>query len=268
MTRTNLKPTYQHLAEKGDHQTPLPPPAGSLVGFIKSCSDVYLAVFAPDRTGALFYFSSETVPAAIKAEYIADHCRRGSCGGTFRHSMRVKQHAGKSQAEINRAISRHFFRVSNETMDDPFLNAPLDDDDNSLVTFQTGSQDELDRLVWIFVQSDPAAPAGEKVTVDIQGLNRNYRREIGLYEYSRFKTQRLAILLQYAVQENLPVGEAWSYNDGAHDRRSGYSARPPMISYDIDPPSAHERLEAEGHLRTWLAARPHVAAELAALGSQ
>ena len=54
---------------------------------------------------------------------------------------------------------------------------------------------------------------------------------------------------EVALNANQPCGHKWEYNDGAYDRRSGYTSEPHTLSFDIAVPSAHEQICAKVEIK-------------------
>ena len=84
-----------------------------------------------------------------------------------------------------------------------------------------------------------------------------------------YHSERLEELAGIALSENRPVGWSFEYNDGAHNRRSGYDEFPECLTWKMDEilgeSSAREKMAARRELRKWLEARGHDLARFDAL---
>jgi hypothetical protein len=132
---------------------------------------------------------------------------------------------------------------------------------NGEVEFTCGSQQDLEELSALVLHSFPSvwsdgaeareisfAAAGDHV--DEGGL-----LEEGLElgdEIDEADKARVKELLRFAFRQNKPVGEYLEYNDGAQNRRSGYSWYSNTVEFEIERPSFHETAEARHTLRKQL----------------
>ena len=65
----------------------------------------------------------------------------------------------------------------------------------------------------------------------------------------------LAEVLEIIAAENEFGGYTMTYNDGAHDRASGFDESAASVYVEVARPSAHESLAARLQLRQYLAER-------------
>jgi hypothetical protein len=165
---------------------------------------------------------------------------------------------------IDDHLSEYFFNEVSETLEDPFFD-PSDAD--CAVEFDCGSEEELDRLMKLFILTEPGieTPDGEEARL-YAALD---DEEPYLDSDGCYWTPRLEALTEIALAENRPVGWTWEYNDGAYNRRSGYSQSPECFTWQIgdilEEASARKRMAARRELRLYLERRGHTLAEFDAL---
>lgn len=170
--------------------------------------------------------------------------------GTRRSLKRI--FAMEPEAAYN-ALTEAFWTHVNEKLPDPFIHpendtwrVPVD------IAWIRGGEDELGRLLQIFAYTEPEGAFRFPNTVEIRTALRDWSAQLADdHAYSR----RFARLVWLALAEHQPRGWTYEYNDGASQRRSGYDRRPHHIGFEIDAPSAHERLDATLALREWLTPR-------------
>jgi hypothetical protein len=175
----------------------------------------------------------------------------------FEHSLdlrKIKKECYNDLGAIGDYLSNHFLEEVSDQMEDPFFDPDGEGDD---LYFETGSQDELDRLMRLFILTEPAIEAHNEEDVAIYAAMEDDAACLGdEYQYC---SARLKELAEIAISENYPVGWRWEYNDGAYYRRSGYDRQAEVISWNIgdviEQASAREKMAARRELREYLAAR-------------
>lgn len=165
---------------------------------------------------------------------------------------------------IGDQLSDYFFNEVSDTLEDPFFDP---DGADCQIEFDRGSEDELERLMKLFILTEPGIEAcdGEDVRL-YAALD---EEEPYLDSEGSYCTRRLEALTEIALTENRPVGWTWEYNDGACNRRSGYSQSPESLTWQIgdvlEEAPARERMAARRELRLYLEKRGHTLAEFDAL---
>lgn len=141
-------------------------------------------------------------------------------------------------------------------LDDPFFDP---DDESRPVEFVSGSEAELGRIIKLFILTELNIEEheGERVRI-YAATDEDDMAQLCNDDDDCYWSERLDKLTDLALAENSPVGWTYEYNDGAYDRRSGYSRYAESLHYeigDILEVPARERMRARRELRQWLAAR-------------
>jgi hypothetical protein len=176
----------------------------------------------------------------------------------------VRQECEGDADAIDDHLSDYFFNEVSETLEDPFFDP---DGADCAVEFDCGSEEELERLMKLFILTEPGIEACDGEEARLYAAlddEEPYLDSDGCYW-----TPRLEALTDVALAENRPVGWTWEYNDGANNRRSGYSQSPECFTWQIgdvlEEASARERMAARRELRLYLEKRGHTLAEFDAL---
>lgn len=220
-------------------------PEGARVVPMRTVHATYATIFAADGSGALlerpYRASRERQPEwdAQRRDF-SDH----TVEETFSHELDAEKLAAMSDDEL----VEHFKGTVNAQLDDPFyFDGDMADED---ITFESGSYDELERLIRIFAITDPEMGTDRAKVMIRTEDEEEYARLEG--EDTSLDSDRFAHLLEIALKLHRPYGRRLEYNDGAYDRQSGFDWYPQYLSFEIDPASAHERLEAISALRSWV----------------
>jgi hypothetical protein len=145
------------------------------------------------------------------------------------------------------------------------INDQLDDDrvlqsvdfGSEEVSFETGSEEELKRLVNLTLYSFPAIWNEERPNIELTICAETEYSDAAIDDYCELMEDaeisdavKTAIreLVDYALGWNSPAGSHLEYNDGAPDRASGYSETPNSLWFSIPRPSFHELAEARDQL--------------------
>ena len=155
---------------------------------------------------------------------------------------------------IDEFLRDHFHEEISQQMEDPFFDPS---GEGCELYFETGSRVELERLMKLFILTEPDIEAHEDEDIRV------YAAADGTDPYLEssdcYHSERLEELAGIALSENRPVGWSFEYNDGAHNRRSGYDEFPECLTWKIDEilgeSSAREKMAARRELRKWLEAR-------------
>ena len=134
------------------------------------------------------------------------------------------------------------------------------------VEFTCGSREELRRLTRLILYSFPCIwsdgsahrtvsfTAKGEVTGEEAGIEDDqYFLDLGA-DLSPGDRKSAVELLNFAIDQNTPVGEYLAYNDGPNSRRSGYSWSVKHEDVIVERPSFHEIAEARLRLRQVLGA--------------
>jgi hypothetical protein len=165
----------------------------------------------------------------------------------------VKREYKGDEDAINDFLQDHFHEQIGPQMEDPFFNPS---GEGCELFFERGSQDELERLMKLFIMTEPGIETREDDEVRLYAAT----DETDPYLESNdcYHSERLDELTQIALSENRPVGWSFEYNDGASNRRSGYDEQAECLTWDIgeimEDTSAREKMAARRELRKWLEA--------------
>jgi hypothetical protein len=136
-------------------------------------------------------------------------------------------------------------------MEDPFFDPSIENHD---IYFERGSQVELDRLMRLFILTEPDIDkhADDEVCLYAGAEDRGPYLE----DKQAYCSRRLKKLAGIALSENRPVCWIWEYNDGASYRRSGYDRHPAVVTWEIgevlEQATAREKMAARRKLSEYL----------------
>src|SRR5215475_2294637 len=175
----------------------------------------------------------------------------------FEHELEleeVKRNCENDRDAINDFLQEHFNEHNGPQMEDPFFDPSGEDCE---LYFETGSKDELERLMKLFILTEPNIEAHEDEEVRLYAAIED--TEPHLERSDCYFSERLAALAEIALSENRPVGWTWEYNDGAYNRRSGYDKFAESLTWNIgeiiEQAPAREKMAARRDLRKWLEER-------------
>ena len=176
----------------------------------------------------------------------------------FEHDLdldEVKRQCHDRENEIEEYLCDYFRDEINEEMEDPFFNP---DGDACDLYFEKGSEAELNRLIKLFILTEPGIEKVGDREVCLCAATGEDDPYLMTDDYF-YGSERLERLAGIALAENRPVGWSWEYNDGAIDRRSGYNHSAECLRWGIDEileqSPARERMAARRELREYLEAR-------------
>lgn len=173
----------------------------------------------------------------------------------FTHELDIaglRDEAEGDEDVIEENLSHYFSEELNHLLDDPYIE-PGDLADQE-VHFVKGSEEELERLVQLFVLTEPdvEGAAGDYVCIHTSTEDESACLDgDGGYYYS----DRLNRLVELALESHEPEGWTWEYNDGAANQKSGYNLSSSSITYDIEEIlelPARVRMAARRDLKLWL----------------
>ncbi len=125
------------------------------------------------------------------------------------------------------------------------------------VTFETGSKEELEKLVRLTLYSFPSIWEEGREDIDVTIRAETECEEAGIDDYCELmEDAEISDVVKTAVREltgyalgwNSPAGAHLEYNDGAAGRASGYSEIPNTVWLSVPRPSFHELAEARERL--------------------
>jgi hypothetical protein len=185
----------------------------------------------------------------------------------FEHELsveEVRRGCENDRDAINDFLQDHFNEHIGPQMEDPFFDPSGEDCE---LYFETGSKEELERLMRLFILTEPDVEAHEDEEVRLYAALEE--TDPHLERSDSYYSERLEALAEIALSENRPVGWTWEYNDGAYNRRSGYDMFAESLTWDIgeiiEQSPAREKMAARRDLRKWLEARGHEMARFDAL---
>lgn len=143
-----------------------------------------------------------------------------------------------------------FWSTINEAIDDPLL-APddpfLQDEE---IRFLSGSQEALEEQVKLAIFTDPAAREMDQIAVRITAEGEFEVDDWFCPLDTSHLTKDTLRAVQKAIEANAFTGTRVEYNDGARNRRSGYSQYPEELHLELDRPSAHQLAAMRRRQRT------------------
>lgn len=179
----------------------------------------------------------------------------------FEHELNleeIRRDCEEDEDAISEFLWNHFNEEISQQMDDPFFDPSGEDCE---LYFERGSQGELERLMKLFILTEPGIEACEddevRIYAAMDGADPYLESDDGYF----YRSKRLKALSEIALLENRPVGWTWEYNDGAYNRRSGYNETAESLSWNIgeiiEGTPAREKMAARRELRAWLESRGH-----------
>jgi hypothetical protein len=188
----------------------------------------------------------------------------------FEHELdmeNVRRDCENDRDAINDFLQDHFNEHIGPQMEDPFFDPSGEDCE---LYFETGSNGELERLMRLFILTEPNIEAYEDEEVRLYAAIED--TEPHLERSDCYFSERLEALAEIALSENRPVGWTWEYNDGAYNRRSGYDKFAESLTWNIgeiiEQAPAREKMAARRDLRKWLEARGRDMARFDALAER
>lgn len=149
-----------------------------------------------------------------------------------------------------------FWDEINEQLDEDRV---LQEDDfgSEEVLFETGNEEELEKLVRLTLYSFPSIWDEERTGIELTISAATECADAAIDDYcdlmedgeiSEEVKSTIRELADYALGWNSPTGGHLEYNDGAANRASGYSETPNSLWFSIPRPSFHELAEAREQL--------------------
>lgn len=198
--------------------------------------------------------------------------RQGTDYDFFRHDLdleELKQECQNDEDQISEALCSAFLEDIRSEMEDPFFDP---EEEHCALHFTSGSDDELDRLMRLFILTEPGIESHEEENVRLYAALEDADPYLAEGDYEGYHSKRLAALAEVALSENRPVGWEWEYNDGAYDRKSGYTQCAEVLTYNIseilEQSSSREKMAARRELGKYLEARGYELAFFDALANK
>jgi hypothetical protein len=202
------------------------------------------------------HFESETFHVVFRGDGVGV-IKEDSHYEFFEHDLdleEVRRDCGDDRNAINDLLWEYFHQEVSGQMEDPFFDPSYDDCD---LFFERGSRGELNRLMKLFILTEPGIEGYEDSEVRLYAATDGF--DPYLEEDVSYHSERLKELTEIAVSENRPVGWTWQYNDGPVNRQSGYYESPEAISWNVgeilEYTPAREKMAARRELRMWLRER-------------
>jgi hypothetical protein len=219
--------------------------------------------------GATISFGSESFEVVFRADGIGV-IKEDSWYEFFEHDLNleeVRRECNNDTDAINDYLQEHFNEHIGPNMEDPFFDPSGEDCE---LYFETGSRDGLERLMKLFILTEPDIEAcGDEEVRLYAALEET---EPHLDRSDGYFSERLEALADIALSENRPVGWTWEYDDGAYNRRSGYDMFAECLTWNIgeviEQAPAREKMAARRDLRKWLEARGQDMARFDALAER
>jgi 6-pyruvoyl-tetrahydropterin synthase len=201
-------------------------------------------------------YSFESVSVVFRSDGIGV-IKEGPSYEFFEHRLDLVEvilECGNNQHARSKRLRDYFRDSISLLMEDPFFDPAAESNE---LHFEKGSQVELDRLMKLFILTEP-------------GIDKHPEEEVCLYagmedrgpyleSRDAYCSRRLKNLAMIALKENRPVGCVWESNDGAYHRRSGYDRHPAILTWEIgeviEQSSASEKMTARRELCEYLEAR-------------
>jgi hypothetical protein len=201
-------------------------------------------------------YSFESVSVVFRSDGIGV-IKEGPLYEFFEHTLDLVEvilECGNNQDARSKRLRDYFRDSISLFMEDPFFDPATEDNE---LHFEKGSQEELDRLMKLFILTEP-------------GIDKHTEEEVCLYagmedrgpyleSRDAYCSRRLKNLAMIALKENRPVGWVYESNDGAKFRRSGYDQYPAIVTWEIgevlEHSSAREKMAARRELLEYLKAR-------------
>ena len=164
---------------------------------------------------------------------------------------------GEARTEALRELAQDlFWDEINDQLDEDRVLQSIDFGSEE-VTFETGSKEELEKLVRLILYSFSSIWEEGQEDIDVTIRAETECEEAGIDDYCELMEDaaisdevKMAIreLTAYALGWNSPAGAHLEYNDGAAGRASGYSEIPNTVWFSVPRPSFHELAEARERL--------------------
>ncbi len=214
-------------------------------------------------------FGFESIQVVFRADRVGV-IKEDSHYEFFEHDLdleEVRRDCEDDKDAIDDFLQDHFEEQISSQMEDPFFDPA---GEGCELYFDVGSQSELERLMKLFILTEPDIEAHEDEDVRVYAAAEG--TDPYLESSDGYHSKRLEELAGLALSENRPVGWTFEYNDGAHGRRSGYDEYPESLTWNIneilEESSAREKMAARRELRKWLEARGHDMARFDALAKR
>jgi len=206
----------------------------------------------------------------FKFLYRADgtgHCIDLLCGGDpIKFNWDPTLIRGLEEPEVSEQLKDHarqlFWDEINEQLCDERV-LTVEDFGGEEVSFECGSEDELERIVHLILYSFPALWENDRERVEVNlfcatndgGGDAQLDDDCDLAtieDVPKEDVKAINALIDLALTWNEPVGSHLEYNDGATNRASGYCETPNCVCFTVPRPSFHELAEARESLRQTL----------------
>lgn len=147
----------------------------------------------------------------------------------------------------NDELSEIFYAEGNLQLEDPIVFDGDAEDDTDLI-FDFGTEDQFENLIKLILLAD--FNIKNEVVISVTSATDEDSSGMEVYE-GNIENENTIDLIKDAIEKFAPFGHTMEYNDGAYNRRSGYSKRSKYIEIKFRPQdySNHERLESVKNLQ-------------------
>ena len=169
----------------------------------------------------------------------------------------IEDSEGEARSEALGDLAEElFWDQINDQLDDDRVLRSLDFGSEE-ISFETGSKEELEKIVRLILYSLPSIWAEERTDIELTLCAATEWEAAEIDNYCELMEDgeipdeikaSIRALVDYALGWNSPTGAHLEYNDGAAGRASGYSEIPNTLWYSVPRPSFHELAEAREQL--------------------
>lgn len=162
--------------------------------------------------------------------------------------------------DLAKSFCYHVLSVANEKLEDPYLeDGDLEGDP---LHFLCGNQEQLDELTVMILQATLtdkqwSQASNDKLSMTYVASYDDAEAHISENDYGNDvgdfleENPLVEACLEEALTQNEPCGYTVEYNDGPHDRKSGYDDQAESVIIDIVRPSAHVKMLQVSKLINW-----------------
>jgi hypothetical protein len=186
---------------------------------------------------------------------------KGEADAGFTHDLNLRELRQSLHGDaLRERLEEYFWREVNPKLEQPLVKDQSDLEKYEL-EFVTGSREEFERLIQLFILTEPDEDvlASSSFTIVIRcGAREDAdidNPEPHLLDWY-YNSDRMRALVNLALKEHYPRGYRYEWNDGAVDRLWGYALRADELEFELDyDVPARKRMAARAELREWLLAR-------------
>lgn len=161
----------------------------------------------------------------------------------FVQEIEISLVEGGTFEERKDQLTEIFYEEGNHQLEDPIIFDGEEQEEDVELSFDVGNESEFTDLIQLCLLSD--FKVENEVTITINSSTDDDSGSMEIYE-GNVTDQKTINLIDSVIDKFNPYGYATEYNDGAYNRRSGYSKSSRYIEIHFDPAkySNHQRLES------------------------